>query len=89
MNEKKVIIFSPSIYSFYTICVLKLMLQKKINIDSIIILNLFNKQRFKNEFGRDGRRLLKKIWMFSKAKILNFYFISLVGTPCTLHPSIF
>ncbi len=62
MNEKKVIIFSPSIYSFYTICVLKLMLQKKINIDSIIILNLLNKQRFKNEFGRDGWRLLKKIW---------------------------
>ena len=62
MNEKKVIIFSPSIYSFYTICVLKLMLQKKINVDSIIILNLFNKQRFKNEFGRDGSRLLKKIW---------------------------
>ena len=62
MNEKKVIIFSPSIYSFYTICVLKLMLQKKINIDSIIILNLLNKQRFTNEFKRDGMRLLKKIW---------------------------
>lgn len=62
MNDKGVIIFSPSKYSLYTLCVLKLCKIKGIPISGIIILNLFNYSRFKSEFKRDGNRLIKKIW---------------------------
>jgi methionyl-tRNA formyltransferase len=62
MSKKGVVIFSPSIFSLYTLCVSKILLDNDIKISSIIILNLVNKKRLKSEFKRDGSRLIKKIW---------------------------
>ena len=73
MTNKGIIIFSPSKYSLYTLCVAKMCIDQKIPVAGIIVLKLFNFQRFKSEFRRDGDRLLKKIWkkFFLKEKAYN------------------
>jgi methionyl-tRNA formyltransferase len=59
---KNVIIFSPSRFSLYTICVTELLIRKKVNIKAIVVRKLLNPSRFFDEFGRDKSRLIKKIW---------------------------
>lgn len=58
----KVVIFSPSRLSLYTICVTELLRRQNVEIKAIVVLRLFNPQRFRKEFKRDGDRLLRKIW---------------------------
>ncbi len=58
----KVVIFSPSQFSLYTICVTELLRRQEVEIQAIMVLRLFNPTRFVKEFKRDGDRLLKKIW---------------------------
>jgi len=62
MRKNGVVIFCPSIFSLYTLCVSKILIDSDIKISSIIILKLVNKNRLKSEFQRDGNRLIKKIW---------------------------
>lgn len=62
MKNKGIVIFSPSKYSLYTLCVAELCKKNNIEISGIIILNLYNYKRFKSEFKRDGKRLISKIW---------------------------
>ena len=62
MQDKKIIIFSPSQFSLYTLCVAELCKRNNISVSTIIVLNLFNFKRFRSEFKRDGYRLLNKIW---------------------------
>jgi len=57
-----VVIFSPSRYSLYSICVTELLRRNGIEIRGIFVRKLFNPRRFIFEFGRDGYRLLGKIW---------------------------
>ena len=59
---KQVVILSPSRYSLYTICVTELLRRQDIQIASIFVRRLFNPSRFISEFGRDGSRLVRKIW---------------------------
>jgi folate-dependent phosphoribosylglycinamide formyltransferase PurN len=59
---KKVVIFSPSRFSLYTICVAELLHRRDIVISGIVIKRLVSPKRFFSEFSRDGNRLLKKIW---------------------------
>ena len=60
--SKKVVILSPSKYSLYTLCIAELLLRNNVEIKAIVTLKLINPKRFISEFGRDGSRLLKKIW---------------------------
>lgn len=57
-----VIVFSPSRFSFYTICVTELLKRKNVQVKAIVTRKLLNPNRFFSEFNRDGTRLLKKIW---------------------------
>lgn len=59
---KKVVVFSPSRFSLYTICVVELLEKRGIHVSAIVVRKLFNPKRFFSEFARDGSRLLKKIW---------------------------
>ncbi|MBR9920819.1 MAG: hypothetical protein GYB31_08265 [Bacteroidetes bacterium] len=59
--DKKLIVFCPNPYSLYTNTVCELLLRKGYHIE-LIVVRKFTLQRFKNEFARDGKRLLRKIW---------------------------
>ena len=55
-------IFSPSPYSLFTLCTIKLLLALDIEIKSIVFLR-FSYQRIKSEFYRDGLNLfVKRVW---------------------------
>jgi len=54
-------VFCPNPYSLYTNSVCELLLRKGYSIECIFV-RKFTFDRFKNEFARDGKRLLKKIW---------------------------
>ncbi len=58
----RVVIFSPSRYSLYSICVTELLRRNGVEIAGIFVRKLINPNRLVSEFGRDGTRLLKKIW---------------------------
>lgn len=58
---KRVIIISPNPASFYTTSVCEMLLRENIIIQAVIV-KKFSIKRFKEEFQRDGLRLLKKIW---------------------------
>ena len=58
----RVVIFSPSRYSLYTTSVAELLRQKGTEISSIVVMRLLNPRRLTSELGRDGVRLLRKIW---------------------------
>jgi folate-dependent phosphoribosylglycinamide formyltransferase PurN len=58
----KVVVFSPSRFSLYTITVAELLLRSGIDVDAIFVRKLINPRRFTSEFSRDGSRLLRKIW---------------------------
>jgi methionyl-tRNA formyltransferase len=57
-----IVIFSPSRFSLYTICVTELLWREHIQIKTIFVRNIFNPSRFYSEYRRDGFRLIKKIW---------------------------
>lgn len=57
-----VVVFSPSRYSLYTICVTELLRQRRIDVKAIVVTKLLNPRRFFSEYSRDGSRLLAKIW---------------------------
>lgn len=57
-----VVIFSPSRFSLYTICVTELLKNNNVDVKAIFVRRLFNRKRFLSEFSRDGSRLIKKIW---------------------------
>lgn len=59
--NKKVIVISPNPESYITTSVCELLLRRNITIQSVII-KRFTIKRFKEEFSRDGLRLIKKIW---------------------------
>tara|TARA_Y100001968_G_C19450434_1_gene768169 strand:+ start:2663 stop:4033 length:1371 start_codon:yes stop_codon:yes gene_type:complete len=56
-----IIIFSPNAYSLYTISVIALCVKLDIPIKAIIV-RRFSLLRFKQEFKRDGIKLIKKIY---------------------------
>jgi len=58
----KVVIYSPSCFSLYTICVTELLIRSNVHVEAIFVKKLFNPSRFFSEFRRDGYRLIKKIW---------------------------
>ena len=68
--SKKVIIISPNPESYITTSVCELLLRENIFIQAVIV-KKFTFKRFKDEFSRDGTRLLKKIWnkLILKSKI--------------------
>lgn len=57
----KVIVISPNPKSLYTTSVCDLLLKSGIEIQAVLV-KKFSFARFKDEFSRDGFRLLKKIW---------------------------
>jgi methionyl-tRNA formyltransferase len=57
-----VVVFSPSRFSLYTICVTEMLMRQKVNVKAIVVRKLFNRKRFLSEFSRDGSRLIEKIW---------------------------
>ena len=59
--NKKVIVISPNPESYITTSVCELLLRRNITIQSVIV-KRFTIKRFKDEFSRDGLRLIKKIW---------------------------
>ena len=58
---KKVIVISPNPASFYTTSVCDLLIREGIQIQAVFV-KKFSFKRFKDEFSRDGAKLLKKIW---------------------------
>jgi folate-dependent phosphoribosylglycinamide formyltransferase PurN len=58
----KVVVFSPSRYSLYTICAVELLRRNGVEVAAIFVRRLLNPARFLSEFRRDGARLLRKIW---------------------------
>jgi methionyl-tRNA formyltransferase len=59
--NKKVVVISPNPESYFTTSVCELLLRRNITIQSVIV-KRFTIKRFKDEFSRDGLRLVKKIW---------------------------
>jgi methionyl-tRNA formyltransferase len=57
-----VVLFSPSRFSLYTICVTELLKRNDVHVKAVFVRRLFNPNRFFSELRRDGSRLLKKIW---------------------------
>jgi folate-dependent phosphoribosylglycinamide formyltransferase PurN len=62
MKTFRVAVFSPNPGSLYTTTVCDLLLRRGIGITAIFV-RRFTWARFRQEFTRDGRRLLKKIWI--------------------------
>lgn len=58
----KVIVISPNPYSRYTLTTIYLLRRMNINVSAVICLKMFNINRIMSELGRDGPRLLKKIY---------------------------
>jgi methionyl-tRNA formyltransferase len=59
--QKKVALISPNPASFYSTSVAELLLRNNVDL-KIVFVKKFTLKRFKDEFSRDGVRLLKKIW---------------------------
>lgn len=78
--NKKIIVFCPNPVSFYTTSVCELLMRKGYHIECIVV-RKFTFSRFVNEFSRDGKRLLKKIWnkLFLKEKAYSSESYSIVS----------
>ena len=61
MKQKKVAVFSPNSGSLYSTTVCELLMRNDIQIE-VVFVKKFTLSRFKDEFSRDGLRLIKKIW---------------------------
>lgn len=59
--QKRVALFSPNPASLYSTSVAELLLRNNVKID-VVFVRKFTIKRFKDEFSRDGLRLIKKIW---------------------------
>lgn len=59
--QKKVALISPNPASLYSTSVSELLMRNEIKIE-VVFVKKFTLARFKDEFSRDGMRLLKKIW---------------------------
>lgn len=59
--NKSVIVFCPNPYSLYTNTICELLIKRGYTINTIIV-RKFSFLRFRDEFRRDGVRLLIKIW---------------------------
>ncbi|MDC0083073.1 hypothetical protein OAI64_02520 [Schleiferiaceae bacterium] len=59
--KKSVVIICPNPESFITTSLCELLLRENIIIDAVIV-KKFTVHRFIEEFSRDGKRLIKKIW---------------------------
>ena len=57
-----VVVFSPSRFSLYTICVTELLKRNNVYVKAIVTRKLINSNRFFLAYSQDGSRLLKKIW---------------------------
>ena len=57
----KVIVISPNPKSLYTTSLCSMLIKNNIEISAVFV-KKFTLNRFKNEFSRDGLRLIKKIW---------------------------
>jgi folate-dependent phosphoribosylglycinamide formyltransferase PurN len=57
-----VVILSPSRFSLNTLCATELLLRNQVQVKAIVVRRLINPRRFVKEFGRDGTRLIRKIW---------------------------
>jgi methionyl-tRNA formyltransferase len=55
------VVISPNPNSYFTTSVCELLLRKDITVQAVIV-KRFTIKRFKDEFSRDGMRLIKKIW---------------------------
>lgn len=60
-GEKKIVVFSPNMYSLYTLSVLELLVRAGFKIEAVVVRKLFNVKRIRQEISRDGKRLVKKI----------------------------
>lgn len=78
--NKKIIVFCPNPYSLYTTSVCELLIKRGFSIECIFV-RKFTFSRFKNEYARDGKRLLKKIWnkLVLKEKAYSNNLNSIVG----------
>lgn len=61
MMQKKVALISPNPGSLYSTSVYELLIRNDIKIE-VIFVKKFTLRRFKDEFSRDGLRLINKIW---------------------------
>lgn len=61
MKQSKVALLSPNPKSFYSTTVTELLIRNDIQVD-VVFVKKFTISRFKDEFSRDGFRLIKKIW---------------------------
>jgi folate-dependent phosphoribosylglycinamide formyltransferase PurN len=59
---KKVVIFSPSQYSLYTLSVAEMLQRQDVQVAAIFTRRLLSSQRFFSEYSRDGKRIFQKIW---------------------------
>lgn len=58
----KVIVFSPNRFSLYTTTVTAMLIQRGLQVSAIYVRKMINPSRAIQEFRRDGRRLLEKVW---------------------------
>jgi methionyl-tRNA formyltransferase len=61
-GSNRVVVFSPSRYSLYTITVAELLLRREVDVAAVVVRRLTSPKRFASEFRRDGTRLLRKIF---------------------------
>ena len=61
-RSPSVIVFSPSVYSLYTLTTLELLRRHGIGVDGIAIRKFINVKRLIDEGRRDGSRLVRKIY---------------------------
>jgi methionyl-tRNA formyltransferase len=59
--NKKIVVFSPNMYSIYTLSTLYLLKRNGFDIEAVIVRRLFNIKRIHKELTRDGIRLVKKV----------------------------
>ena len=59
--SKHIVVFCPNPYSLYTTSVCELLIRRGYEIDCVVV-RKFSVARFRQEFARDGMRLIRKIW---------------------------
>ncbi len=58
----RIVLFSPSRYSLYSIVVTELLLRNQVQVEAIVVRKMTNWRRFTSEYRRDGNLLWRKIW---------------------------
>lgn len=61
-DARRIVLFSPSRHSLYTLAVAHEFKARGVEISGIVIRRLVNLNRFVTEFRRDGARLWTKVW---------------------------